>query len=204
MSADWTQDRRSQYIITGQVVASSPPSESAFETSDEFDDIEEQEEIEGDVTPRPDDAGMSSGLPWDEDLEDGHPGSTTQRLGIQRPHQQLQIPQRQFYGSLPSAPVLPSSYGESDASAPLLRKFRSRPSISLQLPLIRAGRRNLDNAPGLEPDGASREPLPQMDQVSRAALVRKPSVASVRSEKRVIGGRSTWRQSVSRVMLFGA
>ncbi|KLO16986.1 hypothetical protein SCHPADRAFT_868718 [Schizopora paradoxa] len=35
-----------------------------------------------------------------------------------------------------------------------------------------------------------------MDQVSRATLVRKPSVASVRSEKRVIGGRSTWRQSL--------
>lgn len=109
---------------------------------------------------------------------------------IQRP----QTTQRRFYGSLPSTSVIPSS-DDSDAS-PLLRGFRSRPSITLQLPLIRTGRRNLDNAPGLGLEGTSGEPLPQMDEVSRATLGRKPSASSVRSEKRVAVGRSTFGQTV--------
>jgi len=108
--------------------------------------------------------------------------------GIRRP------PQRRFYGSLPSSSVLPSS-NELDAS-PLLRKFRSRPSISLQLPLIRTGRRNLDNAPGMGPKGTSGEPVPQMDEGSRVVLGRKPSATSVRSEKCVFVGRSTFGQTL--------
>lgn len=84
---------------------------------------------------------------------------------------------------------------DDSETSPLLQGVQKKGSFSA--PLIRSGRRNLEDAPGPGRVGGQENEVSTGEEAGQGVGIgRKLSSASVKSEKRPPGGRSTFGQTV--------
>ena len=203
-------DRRSQYIIAGQNVASSVDTD---DRSTDLEDVqvvprrgiptdyveeEEEEEDEDASTPMPvEEDAMISNLDWDEDVgtsgQQTAPAPTTRRAfpGFQTALPRYQTLEINRPGA--SRPFVAGASRERLATeqTPLLHRISSRSSVTLQ-PYGQKGDDVLDTqiTPVAETSAVGGS------EGGRAYLKRKASATSTHSEKIIVGGQSTFGQTV--------
>ncbi|KAH8120132.1 transmembrane amino acid transporter protein-domain-containing protein [Phellopilus nigrolimitatus] len=191
--------RRSQYIITGQNVASSVGTDESVGNVDEEAQYSDEDALrfsEDEELPTPrqqdrDEAPILSNLEWDEDLETPATQSSEQ---LAPPRRQWGIGRPTVIGRSPTQAWSGPTGPTSSEQTPLLRKAPSKSAVSLQLPHSR------QNA-ALELDGQAQSSssirhFSLSSHDPKARLKRKVSAASTRSEKQLVSGKSTFGQTL--------